>query len=79
MVFRTGLHVGIIQNAHIIRYLHQRLSELFLLDYAGHNEHLWLAVSLKPGATKNFQGDRLTDGAGENHLLLEGPIGSTCS
>ena len=37
--FLTGVHVGIIPNEQISRYLHQRLSELFLLECAGHTEH----------------------------------------
>ena len=37
--FRTRLHVGIVSNAQISRNLHQRLSDLFLLVYAGHTEH----------------------------------------
>ena len=38
--FRARLHVGIIPSEQIHRNLHQRLSELFLLEYAGHTEHL---------------------------------------
>ena len=36
--FRTRLHVGIIPNDQIRRYLHQGLSALFLVEYAGHTE-----------------------------------------
>ena len=38
--FRTRLHVGIIPKEQISRDMHQRLSELFLLKYAGRTEHL---------------------------------------
>ena len=69
--FRTRLHVGIVPTEQISRDLHQRLSDLFLLEYAGPTEHI-LTGSLvdnekhgEPIMTRNeehFSDEGLIDG-----------------
>ena len=51
--FRTGLNVGIISNEQISRYSHHKLSELILLELAGHTEPSDWQYFLKMRRTEN--------------------------
>ena len=57
--FRSGLHVGIIPHQQISRDLHQKLSELFLLEHAAHSEHpFWKSSFALQTSTSQRMPDR---------------------